>query len=281
MVGQNTAVKQTLDLTHLPALPAVAHEILRTFNDEFTTGEDIAGIVEKDPGITARLVAIANSAYFGQRQPVTDMRDIVVRVLGTDNVRGLALAIATANTVNTNALPFGADVFWRDCFIRAEACRLAASLSDEGCNEERALAYTCGFCGDIGLLALATIAPDETQTAVSGIPDSADDDYVARVFEETVGWTPQQATAQLARSWGMPDALCNAYESRAESRAGDYLGTALSIANAVVTALRCSDADTDGEEGATADLPKTVAGAVPPARYVARTEALVSCLLIN
>ena len=279
MAEHNTAARQTLDLAHLPALPAIAHEILRTFNDEFTTGEDIAGIVEKDPGITARLVAIANSAYFGQRQPVTDMRDIVLRVLGTDNVRGLALAIATANTVDTRALPFGADVFWRESFIRAEACRLAMALTDGGGDEDRALAYTCGFCGDIGLLALVTIAPDETQAAVSGMPDSADDNEVARAFLETVGWTPQQATAELARNWGMPDALCKAYESRAESRAGDLLGTALSIASAVVAALRCSDAD--GDEDTIADLPETVADAVPAARYVARTEALVSCLLVS
>ena len=279
MSEHNTVARRTLDLAHLPALPAVAHEILRTFNDEFTTGEDIAGIVEKDPGITARLVAIANSAYFGQRQPVTDMRDIVVRVLGTDNVRGLALAIATANTVDTSALPFGADVFWRESFIRAEACRLAASLADGGGEEDRSLAYTCGFCGEIGLLALVTIAPDETQAAVSGIPDSADEDHVARVFLETVGWTPQQATAQLARSWGMPDALCTAYESSVQNHAGDFLGRALSIANAVVTALRCSDADE--EEDPAADLPEVVADAVPAARYVARAEALVSCLLIN
>jgi len=277
MAGQNTAAKQTLDLTHLPALPAVAHEILRTFNDEFTTGEDIAGIVEKDPGITARLVAIANSAYFGQRQPVTDMRDIVVRVLGTDNVRGLALAIATANTVDTSALPFGADAFWRDAFIRAEACRLAAGLTDGGSDEERSLAYTCGFCGDIGLLALITIAPDETQAALERAAEIAEEGDVAGVFLELVGWTPQQATAQLARDWGMPDPLCDAYDARAGDEAGALLGQALKTANAVVAAQRPT-----GPGGQTlAELPESVVAATPSDTYIERTGALVSSLLVN
>jgi len=277
MVGQNTAARQTLDLAHLPALPAIAHEILRTFNDEFTTGEDIAGIVEKDPGITARLVAIANSAYFGQREPVTDMRDIVVRVLGTDNVRGLALAIATANTIDTSALPSGADVFWRDAFVRAEACRLAAALTDEGADEDRALAYTCGFCGDIGLLALITVAPDETQTALQQASEIVDESEVAGVFLNVVGWTPQQATARLARDWGMPESLCDAYDARACGEAGALLARALKTANAVVAAQHSAGLD----EQTLAALPDSVAAAVPSGAYIQRTDALVSSLLVS
>ena len=70
----DTAAKAEIIATEtnaLPPLPATAQNILACFGDEFIDGALVAAVVQGDPGICAKLLGLANSAYFGLSEPVT------------------------------------------------------------------------------------------------------------------------------------------------------------------------------------------------------------------
>ena len=88
-------------ITALPPLPVTAQEILTCFGDEFIDASKVADVVEHDPGICAKLLGVANSAYFGLAEPVNDIREAVSRVLGVETVRSLVLAMALQRSFNS------------------------------------------------------------------------------------------------------------------------------------------------------------------------------------
>jgi HD-like signal output (HDOD) protein len=63
----------------LPPLPDAATEIVTSLTDEFVTLEKVAEILEKDPALTARLLGLANSAFYSQKQEVSTVRDAGIR----------------------------------------------------------------------------------------------------------------------------------------------------------------------------------------------------------
>ena len=74
-------------------LPAVASELLELVNDPDADIKEVVTILEHDPGLTANLLKLANSAHYGGRGSIASVRDAVVR-LGMNKVAEVALAIA-------------------------------------------------------------------------------------------------------------------------------------------------------------------------------------------
>ena len=105
MSTNDTTVRIAESVKALPPLPATAHEILTCFGDEFIDARKVASVVEGDPGICAKLLGLANSAYFGLAEPVNDIAEAISRVLGVDTVRSLVLAMAIRSGKWRNRIP--------------------------------------------------------------------------------------------------------------------------------------------------------------------------------
>src|SRR5690606_10152719 len=78
-------------LTHVPSVPSVYLKIIQTLQDADAGIAEVADVVAQDPGTTAGLLRIVNSAYFGLARRITDPLE-AVRYLGVEMVRTLALA---------------------------------------------------------------------------------------------------------------------------------------------------------------------------------------------
>ena len=75
----------------LPTLPAVALEIVRLSHDPRVSIDKIAEVVEKDPGLAAKTLRLANSSYYGASRPIVSLRQALVRV-GLRTAKMLALS---------------------------------------------------------------------------------------------------------------------------------------------------------------------------------------------
>ena len=158
----------------LPPLPTVAVDIMSKLGDEFIDGNEVADVVAQDPAICARLISLANSAYFALRTPVCDMREVVNRVLGADTVRSMALALASQRVLDTKDCPaFDIREFWRVALGTAAAAKRIAAVVDEVSPVERDSAYAMGLCHDLGLMALVCLEPVRMQQALEGDPSLA------------------------------------------------------------------------------------------------------------
>ena len=168
------AKKIAESIAALPPLPATAQEILTCFGDEFIDADKVSSVVEGDPGICAKLLGLANSAYFGLAEPVTNMSDAITWVLGVDTVRSLVLAMAIQQSFNSRKCPaFEPDRFWVQSLLMAECCKKIVACDAEASDMTRDLAYSAGLCYNLGLMALAHMEPRRTDAVLSAHREQA------------------------------------------------------------------------------------------------------------
>ncbi len=203
----------------LPPLPTVAVQIVSRLGDEFIDGNEVADVVDQDPAICARLISLANSAYFGLRSPVGNMRDVVNRVLGTDTVRCMALALATRQTLDLSHCPvFDVKRFWRRALGAAASCKRIAAVVDEVAAGERECAYALGLCHDLGLMALVNVAPDRMQGILS---ESSETPLADRLTTE-FGFSSATMTLAVAEHWELPLLMIDTFRARAENDVAEH-----------------------------------------------------------
>lgn len=234
----------------LPPLPATAQEILTCFGDEFIDAGKVADVVESDPGICAKLLGLANSAYFGLSEPVHSIREAISRVLGVDTVRSLVLAMAIQQSFNTRKCPaFNARRFWMQSLLTAECCKKLVMADELACDVTRDLAYTTGLCHNLGMMALAHMDADRTQLVLYANSEGNSTDNLSDLFVARLGTNHRIMTAELARFWSLPSPMIIAFEYRAfpETACNERLGL-------IVTSAATAVGNTEVEDEQRVDL---------------------------
>ena len=188
----------------LPAPPKDAIRIVRACSRTGIDSRDLADIVANDPVLTAELLRVANSAFFGL---VSQVRSVAraVTVLGNRALRNLVLCISMRDALRADAIPgFDIDAYWEDALRRAVSARSLAGLAGLDADE----CFTVGLLQDFGLLVLLYLMPDRVEhwdALVLATPDQRRDlelDLFHTTHDE-VGLT-------LATSWGLPADLAAA-----------------------------------------------------------------------
>ena len=223
----DTSVDLAKSVMALPPLPATAQEILTCFGDEFIDAEQVAAVVAGDAGICAKLLGLANSAYFGLSEPVNDLGEAISRVLGVDTVRSLVLAMAIQQSFNSKKCPtFVVERFWRVSLMTAECCKKIASSDESADDAERDLAYSAGLCHNLGLMALTHIEPQRTCEVLMRNDEDREQGALTRGLYEEFKTDHKMMTAELARIWSLPAPMVAAYRYRAypDTECDDRLG---------------------------------------------------------
>ena len=223
----DTSVDLAKSVMALPPLPATAQEILTCFGDEFIDAEQVAAVVEGDAGICAKLLGLANSAYFGLSEPVNDLGEAISRVLGVDTVRSLVLAMAIQQSFNSKKCPaFDVERFWRVSLMTAECCKKIASSDESAEDAERDLAYSAGLCHNLGLMALTHIEPERTCDVLRQCAEHTHEGALTESLYQEFKTDHKMMTAELARIWSLPAPMVAAYHHRAypDTECNDRLG---------------------------------------------------------
>jgi len=192
------------DIPNLPAIPIAAQQILAALEKDAISMGALAKIIDTDPSLTSRIIGVANSAYFGSKQPIFTVQDAVTRVLGTNNVFSIALSVVLAGPFKANKCPgFHVELYWAQAIKTAIlAQKIAPHLVTPvaGIAEK---SYLCGLLHNIGLLVLAHTYPDKVGQVVSieGLEPERD---ISEVEERLIGIDRRRAGAILAKKWNIP-----------------------------------------------------------------------------
>lgn len=221
-----------IDVTALPPLPKIAQEVMATFGDEFIDGNQVVSVIEGDPGLCARLLGIANSAYYSLAEPLDSVQAAVTRVIGVETVRSLVLALTMQQAFNSKECPrFDAERFWRHSLFCAQNCAEIARQDETIDDMSRQLAYSTGLCHNLGLMALAHLAPSRTSRALQLHSQQPEHSGLSQHLIALVGTDHRHMTAVLATQWALPDILTDAYRYRAgEDTQTNRLGPILEAA---------------------------------------------------
>ncbi|MHC5022361.1 MAG: HDOD domain-containing protein [Planctomycetota bacterium] len=228
----------------LPTCPSIAARVLALINDPSTSAKDFAVVIESDPALAARLLKIANAAYFGQRGTITNIKRALTLV-GLRQLRLIVLGFELVGHLDKlGGRAFDLPRFWRDAVLRACVARALARRVVPRCAEE---AFIVGLLQDCGVLVLAQIfGPEyaELYGAVGNQPAAFHEAERSRFSHDHV-----EAMDVLTDQWDFPDLIRAPmrWHHRPVPLEGDTADVQLLAAVAYVAGSVCLETGPTGE----------------------------------
>ncbi len=191
-------------LSDLPPLSPVAQQLVAMLANEDVQVGALSRTIELDPGLTARIVGLARSAFFGYTGNIYSVRDAIVRVLGLETVKSLALTLALSGHFKVSpAVGLDLGRYWVTALLTAASCRaLAARVSVPGGPEPDA-AYLAGLVHNLGLLVMVHVFAQDMARALALAP-GATNAALAAVERTVVGVDHHRVGGWLADRWHLP-----------------------------------------------------------------------------
>jgi HD-like signal output (HDOD) protein/ActR/RegA family two-component response regulator len=194
-------------LRSIPSLPQVHHSLLKELEDDRTASAAIANIVSNDPGLSIKVLQLANSPLFGRGTLVTNPVDAVM-CLGTDMISAIVLSQSLFKHYEALKGP-ELDIpkvwthSWETARLAQHLCRERRLGSEAG--EE---AFLAGLLHEIGRFLIIDNFPEAFKAAC----DAARKNRVPLVtgLRETLQATPSQVGAYVLELWGLPGAVVDA-----------------------------------------------------------------------
>jgi HD-like signal output (HDOD) protein len=194
-------------LGSLPSRPALYAELLEECQSPDPSVTRVASIIARDVGMTAKILHLINSAYFGIRRRISDPLH-AVQLLGLEQVKGLVLWAQVFSQFEPGRIPafsiegHAAHSFAVSTFARHTA---VAAAADPTVTEEAGVA---GLLHDCGKLVLAANLPGRYAEALAlahaeGIP-------TAEAEARVLGATHAAVGAYLLGLWSLPDSIVQA-----------------------------------------------------------------------
>jgi HD-like signal output (HDOD) protein len=223
------------DLDSLPAQQAVAVRVLQVSGDPRSSAVDLAGALMGDPAITAQVIRLANSAYYGLSGRVGTV-PFAVTVVGFVSIRSIVAAFAAGALGSDTPVPEG---FWE----RAAASAAASSLVASRVGASRADAFSLGLLHELGDFLLYRASP-EAHAEVDEGAAHWDCRRRCRLERALFGVDHGQALARCLESWLFPTTFVEAIEAHADtSRVGNPLARALVSGQAIAALSLRADHD--------------------------------------
>lgn len=191
----------------LPSFPSLYVEITKELDSGTSSIDSIAAIIAKDPGMTAKILQIVNSAAIGLPRKVSSPSE-AVQFIGIGPVRSLVLSAHIFSCFNRTRLKgFPMDRLWDHAFKTGTFARRIMLLEQSDPAEAEA-AYTAGMLHDSGKLMLANSLPKQFEQAVAIASERHLPLHEAEL--EVFGATHAGAAAYLLGLWGLPASIVEA-----------------------------------------------------------------------
>ena len=200
-----TAKELVTGSIRLVSLPEVCIRVNEMLDEPSVTAAELGNVISQDTSLTARLLKIVNSSYYGFQSKIETVSRAVT-VVGLRELRGLVIAASAVETFSNVPDEILNKVrFWRHSLY----CGVIARLLAEQCNvlhSERL--FVAGLLHDIGKLIIAQRLPEETKMIMLEAKTSGRSEYF--VEEDFLGFTHAEVGGELMHVWNMPETL---YES--------------------------------------------------------------------
>jgi HD-like signal output (HDOD) protein len=189
---------------NLPIVPAVLQKTLGLYrNHEDLSVPQLAVSVEQDVVIAGTILSVANSAMYGARSPVSNMRQAIARI-GMNKTRNLLLGLSVSRGFRTIKIHAPS---WSLTRFNAHALA-SATLSDLIVRNVRSAdpewAFMAGLLHDIGLLVIAAGLPEEFGMLML-MPGG--DATLVEQEQEMLGFTHFELGAEVTARWNCPPTI--------------------------------------------------------------------------
>lgn len=231
MHEEKPQIKQVIGkLKRISSLPLVFARINELLSDPKSCSADIGKVISKDQALTARLLRMVNSAFYGFPQKI-DTVSRAVTIIGFRQLRELVLATSVVDLFKGlgDRVSLRMEDFWKHSLACAVACRILAIYRREQNHESY---FVAGLLHDIGRLVLIETLPAEYGRAMElsksrQIP-------LAEAELEIFGFDHAAVGRELIRHWRLAHELADAvgfHETFKNGSKQSVLGDGVHLAN--------------------------------------------------
>ncbi len=186
--------------SQLYTLPDIYFKVRSIINDPNSQMADLSSVLSNDPGLSARLLRMANSAFFGMQSEV-DTITRAVQIIGFKHIYDLVIATSITKAFGSMSNDvMSMDAFWIASTERALICRFLATSFHL---REVERLFVTGLLLDIGHLVIYEHCPEEAKQAIA--ISQAHMKPLNQVEKELLGFDASELGAALAKSWNFPE----------------------------------------------------------------------------
>lgn len=207
--GSEPAGKDKLEhavsrLSDLPTIPNTLLRIWQLVDDPDSSASDLERVITMDQALSAKIIRLVNSPYYGVRDPVTSCRQAIT-LLGFDTVKNLSVCVCVVSACLPDGQvnkEFDLRELWKHSIavgVTAEAIANRAGIDDPDA------AFTAGVLHDVGKLVMnLTLSREYGQALARARKDGV---FLREAESVMFGADHQYFGSFLARMWGFPAPL--------------------------------------------------------------------------
>ncbi|MGR8931362.1 MAG: HDOD domain-containing protein [Gammaproteobacteria bacterium] len=184
------------------SLPDIFLQLSEMIRDPRYSLSDIGDVISKDPALSARLLKVVNSAFYGFESKI-DSISRAISIVGVDDFHNLMLATSVADRFASIPCELiDMPSFWLRSVHCAVVAKLLANIGGT-VNVERL--FLAGLLHDIGSLVLYQLMPNEAAKVLKIIGYNRR--RLVTVEREIIGFTHADVGRELLKLWGLPDSV--------------------------------------------------------------------------
>ncbi len=213
MQGHRDIIDAIKRMEDIPPLPSVVFEVLKLAYSNDSSIRDVEKVLTHDSVLTAKILKVANSAYYAMGREVTSIHRALL-LLGMEEVASIVTSAVLIEQLSFSADFFDCRRFWNHSAMVGEIAKLFASSINEFFEKKIieedmiSVLFTAGILHDIGKIIVARYFPDLYMKSVylargKNIPLYLAERQVMGVDHAEVGY-------EIGKRWNLPDILKNA-----------------------------------------------------------------------
>ena len=197
---------------NFPSQPRILMEIrqeIAEIEPEFKKTTKLAKLIDKDLALAAKIIELVNSAHYGFRHEIKSIRHALV-LLGLENFNNIVLASSLREALVSKNMPAKQIyIFFDHSLMVAKISQIISKkmlyLLDDFLFSN--VVYMAGLFHDCGIMLLAKRFPDYIEKITKGLKANL---FIEKVEEENFNCNHSAVGCLVARSWKLPDLVCQA-----------------------------------------------------------------------
>ncbi|MGD9055640.1 MAG: HDOD domain-containing protein [Desulfobacterales bacterium] len=213
----------------IPTLPTIVFELNKYLRDPDTSIKTVCDTIEKDQAIALKILKLVNSAFYGFKSKISDLRNAVV-LLGYNAVRNAIVSLSVINAFpkRVQLMDFDISQFWKHSLAVAVTSKNIAQLSKK---ESPDNCFVGGLLHDVGKVILAQYFPKLFEAVWSTLQNQHSTFYEAE--RKSLPIDHAKIGAHLAAKWQLPQGLIDAirwhHNFQPENKSANFIVNAYDI----------------------------------------------------
>lgn len=208
----------------LPSFPIVANRALGMLRDPDSSLGDVGDALSEDPGLSARVLDIANSSAFALRNPVRNVGH-AISLLGRSAVEPLILAVVVGQSLPDPQIDvFDRRQFWQGAARRATCARALADMLQPRLRSE---SFTAALLSDMAVPLIASAHGEAYAPILRQWTE--DGGNLAELEQQALGFDHASVAGWVAQTWHFPSVLADAIGSHHDQNVAHHEGQPVAV----------------------------------------------------